>query len=94
MTVDDEIVKLRDLEHVTTVVATHQIRDAFYVANHTATRSADDPLVTTIAAADDGRAEFMVLHEGRIHFQGDAAALLACEDPYIREFLYKTLPPW
>ena len=27
-TVDDEIVKLRDVEHVTSIVATHQIRDA------------------------------------------------------------------
>src|SRR4029078_3975526 len=31
-TVDDEIVKQRDLEHVTSIVVTHQIRDAFYVA--------------------------------------------------------------
>ena len=37
-TVDDEIVKLRDLEHVTSIVVTHQIRDAFYVATHEAVR--------------------------------------------------------
>ena len=40
-TVDDEIVKLRDLEHVTSIVATHQMRDAFYVATHQAMRAAD-----------------------------------------------------
>jgi phospholipid/cholesterol/gamma-HCH transport system ATP-binding protein len=94
MTVDDEVVKLRDLEQVTTVVATHQIRDAFYVATHKATRGADGPQVTATAESDTTHAEFMVLHEGRIHFQGDAAELLACEDAYIKEFLYKTLPPW
>ena len=38
-TVDDEIVKLRDLEHVTSIVVTHQIRDAFYVATHEAVRT-------------------------------------------------------
>ena len=38
-TVDDEIVKLRDLEHVTSILVTHQIRDAFYVATHEAVRS-------------------------------------------------------
>ena len=38
-TVDDEIVKLRDLEHVTSIVVTHQIRDAFYVATHEAVRA-------------------------------------------------------
>ena len=35
-TVDDEIVKLRDLEHVTSIMVTHQIRDAFYIARHEA----------------------------------------------------------
>ena len=35
-TVDDEIVKLRDLGHVTSIAVTHQIRDAFYVATHEA----------------------------------------------------------
>ena len=34
--VDDEIVKLRDLEHVTSILVTHQIRDAVYVATHEA----------------------------------------------------------
>ena len=33
-TVDDEIIKLRDLEHVTSIVVTHQIRDAYYIATH------------------------------------------------------------
>ena len=31
-TVDNEIVKLRDLEHVTSIVVTHQLQDAFYIA--------------------------------------------------------------
>ena len=37
-TVDDEIIKLRDLEHVSSIVVTHQLRDAFYVATHMAVR--------------------------------------------------------
>src|SRR6187200_1354302 len=37
-TVDDEIVKLRDVEHVTSIVVTHQIRDAFYLTTHEAAR--------------------------------------------------------
>ena len=35
-TVDEEIVKLRDLEGVSSIVVTHQLRDAFYVATHEA----------------------------------------------------------
>ena len=37
-TVNDEIVKLRDLEQVTSIIVTHQLRDAFDVATHQAVR--------------------------------------------------------
>ena len=92
--VDDEIVKLRDLERVTSIVVTHQIRDAFYVATHEAVL--DNGRLEMIAAdkAKTDRAEFMVLHEARICFDGSAAELLASQDSYLKEFLFMTLPPW
>ena len=40
LTVDAEIIKLRDLEQVTSVLVTHQLRDAFYVATQQASRRA------------------------------------------------------
>lgn len=91
--VNDEVVKLRDLEQVTAIVVTHQIRDAFYVANHEAVRSDGAVRVVPSQGAHE-RARFMVLHEGRIYFEGTAAELLAREDAYLREFLFMTLPPW
>ena len=36
LTVDEEIIKLRDLEGVSSILVTHQLRDAFFVAEHTA----------------------------------------------------------
>jgi ABC-type transporter Mla maintaining outer membrane lipid asymmetry ATPase subunit MlaF len=36
LTVDEEIIKLRDLEGISSILVTHQLRDAFYVAEHTA----------------------------------------------------------
>ena len=36
----------------------------------------------------------MVLHDGAILFQGNASELLSAKDPYLLEYLYKTLPPW
>src|SRR5712671_5216420 len=86
-TVDDEIVKLRDLEHVTSVIATHQIRDAFYIATHEAVRN--NGTVKILSAGEAGGAapaKFMVLHEGRLHFEGSAAELLASQDPFLKEF--------
>lgn len=94
VTVDDEIVKLRDLEHVTSIVATHQMRDAFYVATHKAERAGDDVRITKTDDPATTPAEFMVLHDGRITFEGHAAELLGNDDPYLKEFLFKTLPPW
>jgi phospholipid/cholesterol/gamma-HCH transport system ATP-binding protein len=92
-TVDNEIVKLRDLERVTSIVVTHQIRDAFYVATHRATGGAGQVEIVEAEASLE-RAEFMVLHDGHISFQGSADELLASQDAYLREFLFMTLPPW
>lgn len=95
ITVNDEIVKLRDLENVTSIVATHQIRDAFYVATHQAVRRPDESIsIVDADAATAARTEVMVLHEGRLHFEGSFADVLKSEDPYLKEFLYNTLPPW
>ena len=88
---DDEIVKLRDLQRVTSIVVTHQIRDAYYIAEHQAVRKNGEIQITK---TDETKAEFMVLHEGRIHFHGSAAELMAAPDAYLKEFLYRTLPPW
>ena len=90
-TVDDEVVKLRDLEHVTSILVTHQIRDAFYVATHQAATTNGR---LQIRAASTERATFMVLHDGRIYFEGSGAELLASRDDYLQQFLFMTLPPW
>jgi len=93
-TVDDEIVKLRDREHVTAIVVTHQIRDAFYVATHAAVRDDGGLRVVPTPEPTATHTSFLVLHDGRIIFEGTAAALLASHDAYLREFLFMTLPPW
>ncbi|CEF48800.1 unnamed protein product [uncultured bacterium] len=94
MTVDDEIVKLRDLEDVTSIVVTHQIRDAFYVATHEAVRADGGAQIREADEAKADQARFMVLHEGRIYFEGTFAELRASSDDYLREYLFMTLPPW
>jgi phospholipid/cholesterol/gamma-HCH transport system ATP-binding protein len=92
-TVDDEIVKLRDLERVTSVFVTQQIRDAFYIATHQAVRR--DGRIEIIDAQEGAApATVMLLHDGEIKFPGTATELMASEDKYIQEFLYMTLPPW
>lgn len=87
-TVDEEIMKLRDLEHVSSIVVTHQLRDAFYVATHMAVRK-DDGTVDIVRATPEKEreAEFIMIRDGLIIFEGDADALRASTDPYIQTFL-------
>ena len=92
-TVNDEIVKLRDLEQVTSILVTHQIRDAHYVALHAASRDAAGN-VRILETDHEEQARFLVLHEGRIFFEGTMSELFASHDSYLREFLFMTLPPW
>jgi phospholipid/cholesterol/gamma-HCH transport system ATP-binding protein len=87
-TVDEEIMKLRDLEHVSSIVVTHQLRDAFYVATHMAVRRDDGAVEIVPATPEKAReAEFIMLCDGVIIFEGDADALRASTDPYIQTFL-------
>ena len=87
-TVDDEMIKLRDLESVSSIIVTHQLRDAFYVATHMAQRDAAGRVqIVQATAAKEKQAEFIMLRDGLIVFEGDADALRASTDPYIRDFL-------
>jgi phospholipid/cholesterol/gamma-HCH transport system ATP-binding protein len=90
----DEIVKIRDMQHVTTMIVTHQIRDAFYIATHEAVSDGTRVTVVPTSANTPTRARFMVLLDGRIHFEGTGDELLNADDAYLRKFLFMTLPPW
>jgi phospholipid/cholesterol/gamma-HCH transport system ATP-binding protein len=88
LTVNDEMIKLREFEGVSSIVVTHQLRDAFYVATHSAVRGPDGRVQIVRASPEKEReAEFIMLKDGLVVFEGDADALRRCRDPYIRTFL-------
>jgi phospholipid/cholesterol/gamma-HCH transport system ATP-binding protein len=86
-TIDEEIVKLRDFEDVTSILVTHQLRDAFFVATHEAVRRNGRVDVVHAGTAKLEEAEFMMLKDGLIIFEGTADELRASTDPYIQAFL-------
>jgi phospholipid/cholesterol/gamma-HCH transport system ATP-binding protein len=86
-TVDNEIIKLRDLESVSSIVVTHQLRDAFRIAIHEAVRENDAVRIVSADEAKREEAEFIMLRDGRIAFEGHAAELRAAGDPYLQAFL-------
>ena len=88
LTIDAEIVKLRDLEAVTSVIVTHQLRDAFYVATNSASRSGSGALeISPATQAKIDEADFVMLKDGGIHFEGSADELRESDDPYMKTFL-------
>ena len=92
-TICDLIVKLRDLEGVTSVLVTHQLRDAFQVAQSFVMQKNGELNYNQIDELDLlVGTEFLVLNEGRIVFRGRQKDLWETDDPYVRQFLYGQAP--
>ena len=87
LTVDAEIIKLRDLENVTSVLVTHQLRDAFYIATHEATRRSGDITISPAAGQKLEQADFVMIRDGEVSFEGSAEELRASTDSYLQAFL-------
>ena len=87
-TVDDEVIKLRDLEGVSSILVTHQLRDAFYVARNMAVRKPDGAVAIVPATPEKvDESEFIMLKDGLICFEGNAEELQHSTDPYLETFL-------
>ena len=86
-TVDNEVIKLRDLEHVTSIMVTHQLDDAFYVATHEAVVEGGRTVIRQAERAEMQDTEFLMLKDGRIYFEGNTAELHASADMYLRRYL-------
>ena len=87
ITVDTEIIKLRDIERVTSILVTHQLRDAFFVAEHTAEMGGDGATLSRAAGHKIEEADFVMIREGKVSFEGTASELKASQDPYLKSFL-------
>ncbi|HLW43455.1 MAG TPA: ATP-binding cassette domain-containing protein [Candidatus Acidoferrales bacterium] len=83
------ILRLRDLNGVTSLLATHRLQDAFGLANFLFDSKSDH--VVPVWEEEDGRhlspTNFLVLRDAQVYFQGETQELLKSSDPYLREFL-------
>jgi phospholipid/cholesterol/gamma-HCH transport system ATP-binding protein len=87
-TITDLICKVRDLDGVTSILVTHQLRDAFNVARTFMARENGEFVPRTVEDLStlEGT-EFMMLRQGVVEFKGSPHELQTSEDEYIREFL-------
>ena len=96
------VLRRRDLEGVTSLLATHRVQDAFGLAsfrldrgsgklvrvNGNRTHAAGVPVKAEGAAATN----VLVLREGRVYFEGAAMEMLVSQDEYLKKFLESAEP--
>jgi phospholipid/cholesterol/gamma-HCH transport system ATP-binding protein len=87
LTIDHEIMKLRDLERVSSIIVTHQLRDVFHIATHEALRVDGRIDFRDAGPETAARTTIVMLKDGGVAFDGSAAELQASSDVYLREFL-------
>lgn len=91
-TVDAEIIKLRDLHAVTSILVTHQLQDAFYVATHQARIRDGRPFIVD-AGEPVAAVRFLMLKDGAVYFEGSASDLKAARDPFLHTYMMGWVPP-
>jgi phospholipid/cholesterol/gamma-HCH transport system ATP-binding protein len=87
LTIDEQIIKLRDLDRVSSIIVTHQLRDAFYIATHEAVRRDGRVAFRPAEGEAAERTTFLMLKDGGVAFEGTASELRGSHDPYLRAFL-------
>lgn len=85
------IVKERDMRNTATMMATHRYQDGQLMANFRYNPQSGE--LQRISMNGDGtgghKTRFMVMHEGRIVFEGTQAQLEVSADPYLSKFVLK-----
>jgi phospholipid/cholesterol/gamma-HCH transport system ATP-binding protein len=88
-TINVLIAKMRDLQHVTSVVVTQRLQDAYVLANYAF--SAEDqalaPLPPPSPENPRTATRFVILKDGGVYFNGNERELAGSQDPYLRRFL-------
>jgi phospholipid/cholesterol/gamma-HCH transport system ATP-binding protein len=80
------IMKQRDVYHTSSILITHRLQDAFMLATHYFDRD-KNTMVPHRSGEADRDTSFMVLHEGRLVFDGSTHDLVNSDDPFLKEYL-------
>jgi phospholipid/cholesterol/gamma-HCH transport system ATP-binding protein len=84
------MIKLRDLEGVTSIFVTHHLEAAFLIASEYAEATGDGQFI--FQREEDKKlclinSRFLVLRDGKIIFEGTDEQLCASDDPYVTNFI-------
>lgn len=85
------ILRLRDVQGVTSLLATQRLQDAFALANFRFDAQADRVVRAEQPAESVSNSfastRFLVLRDGGVYFEGDQRAVLDSRDEYLQRFL-------
>lgn len=88
-TINILIAKLRDTQHVTSVVVTHRLQDAAALTDHVFSPDQQTlvPVTRNLGWSPAETTRFLLLREGIMYFYGTHDGLAHTGDPYLRRFL-------
>jgi phospholipid/cholesterol/gamma-HCH transport system ATP-binding protein len=86
-TIIELIMKQRDVSKTSALLVSHRLQDGFVLASHYYDPSSNHMRPVDGKPMMDVHTSFMVLHEGKVIFDGTAQQLGTVRDPYIREYI-------
>lgn len=89
-TINALIAKMRDVQHVTSIVVTHRVQDALMLSGFV--YSAEEQGLRPVTSNNGGsraaeQTQFLVLKDAGIYFRGYRQQILEAQDPYLRRFV-------
>jgi len=85
-TIVELIVKERDVYQTPALLVTHRLQDAFTLATHRFDGE-QGKMVPLPHGQTNANTTFLVLHQGKVVFDGTTEGLVASQDPFLKEFL-------
>jgi len=88
-TINILILKLRDVQGVSSIVVTHRLQDAFWLAKFAYSKDTGG----LVPIKEDGKlgsltpTRFLVLRDGSVYFHGTPTEVISSRDSYLRQFL-------
>jgi len=86
-TIVELIIKQRDVYKTSSLLVTHRLQDAFVMASHDFDRKTGHMRHVEPGARIEVPMTFLILHNGKVIFDGDVQELAQSKDEYIREFI-------
>ena len=85
-TIIELVIKQRDLYGSSSLLVSHRLQDAFTLATHRFNKDAGHMEKLPDGKVDESTT-FLVLHEGKLVFDGPTMDLVHSDDPFIREYI-------